>query len=204
MAKNMSYTHVKKRVILITGTPCVGKTSVAKQLTAKLDALYVNLTELAIMHDLTIGEDKKRNTTIIDEKKMRIKTAKTIDDTEKTTVIVDAHYAAAIVPKRYVTRIFVLRRNPIELRKFMKKCGFLDAKLWENLASEILDVCLVEAVQEHDDSKVCELDVTGKTVEAIVNEILAILNENKKCRMDHVDWLGILEAQGLIDEYLKV
>jgi adenylate kinase len=195
---------MNKRVILVTGTPCVGKTAVAKKLTAKLDALYINLTELANTHGLTLGEDKERKTTIIDEEKMRAKMAETIDAAEKTAVIVDGHYAAAVVPKSYVTRIFVLRRNPIELRRFMEKCGFQGAKLWENLASEILDVCLFEALREHEKEKVCELDVTGKTVEDAASEVIAILDNRKRCRTGCVDWLGMLENQGLIGEYLKI
>jgi adenylate kinase len=193
-----------KNVILVTGTPCVGKTTTAKQLATKLNAVYINLTEYTKTNNLTLGVDKRRQTTIINEKALKQQLVETINATNNANVIIDGHYAAAVVPKRYVTHIFVLRRNPIELRKLMEKTGFQGAKLWENLASEILDICLVEAVQEHDNSKLCELDVTGKTVKAVVNEILAILNENKKCRMDHVDWLGLLEAQGLIDDYLKV
>ena len=192
------------RVILITGTPCVGKTTVAQHLTAKLDALYVNLTDLAEKHSLTLGEDKERKTTIIDEDKMRAKIGETIDTSEKTTIIVDGHYAAAVVPKRYVTRIFVLRRNPIELRNFMEKNGFQGAKLWENIASEILDVCLVEALREHKKEKVCEVDVTGKTTENVASEIIAILDSRKKCRVGCVDWLGMLERKDLTGEYLKV
>jgi adenylate kinase len=195
---------MNKRVILVTGTPCVGKTTVAQQLTAKLDALYINLTEFANKHNLTLGEDKERKTTIIDEEKMRAKIGEAIDTAEKPTIIVDGHYAAAVVPKRYVTRIFVLRRNPIELRSFVEKCGFSDAKLWENLASEILDVCLVEALREHEKEKVCELDVTGKTAENVASEIIAVLDKRKKCLAGCVDWLGMLETRGLIGEYLKL
>src|SRR3972149_4181880 len=135
---------------------------------------------------------------------MRRKITEIISAVDKSAIIVDGHYAAAVVPKRYVTRIFVLRRNPVELRKFMEKCGFQGPKLWENLASEILDVCLVEALSEHEKEKVCELDVTGKTVENVVTEILAILASRKKCRVGCVDWLGMLERQGVLDEYLKV
>ena len=36
-----------KRVILITGTPCVGKTTTAKSLATKLGAQYINLTDFA-------------------------------------------------------------------------------------------------------------------------------------------------------------
>jgi len=195
---------MNKRVILITGTPCVGKTTVAQRLTAELDALYINLTEFAEKYRLTLGEDKKRKTTIIDEEKMRAKISETIDTAEKTTLIVDGHYAPAVVPKRYATRIFVLRRNPIELRKIMKESGFSGAKLWENLASEILDVCLVEALRDHEKEKVCELDVTGKTVENVTREIIAILDDRKKCFVGCVDWLGMLEKESLTDEYLKI
>jgi adenylate kinase len=195
---------MNKRVILLTGTPCVGKTTIARQLSKKLDALYINLTELAEKENLTLGQDKKRKTTIIDENKMCRKIRATIDTTEKSNIVIDGHYAAAVVPKSHVTRIFVLRRNPVELCTFMEKCGFQGPKLWENLASEILDVCLVEALSEHEKEKVCELDVTGKTVENVVTEILAVLDSRKKCRVGCVDWLGMLETQGVLDEYLKV
>ena len=195
---------MSKNVILVTGTPCVGKTALARQLSKRLNALYINLTELAEKENLTVGEDKERNTIIINEDKMRRKIRKILDKTEYGDIIIDGHYAAAVVPKSHVTRIFVLRRNPVELRVFMEKSGFQGAKLWENLASEILDVCLVEALSRHEKEKICELDVTGKTVESVVAEILAVLDSRKKCRVGCVDWLGMLETQGVLDEYLKV
>ena len=195
---------MNKRVILITGTPCVGKTTIAQQLSIELDAHYINLTEFANKHNLTLGEDKERKTIIIDEEKMRIKINETIDATEKLNIVVDGHYASAIVPKSHVTRIVVLRRNPIELRRFIEKCGFSGTKLWENLASEILDVCLVEALSEHEKEKVCELDITGKTAENVSREIIDILEKRKKCIVGCVDWLGMLEEEGIIEEYLKI
>lgn len=193
---------MNKRVILITGTPCTGKTTTAKQLTTKLKAEYINLTEYAKTYQLTLGEDKERKTTIIDEEKMRTKLAETINNTDKTNIIIDGHYAAAVTPTNFVTNVFVLRRNPKELKQFMQKCGFSDAKLYENLSAEILDSCLIEAMQTQPD-KVCELDVTGKTVEKTVTEILDVLEKSKKCYAGIVDWLGMLEREGLTDQYLR-
>jgi adenylate kinase len=192
-----------KQVILITGTPCKGKTTTAKKLTQKLNALYINLTDFANTHSLTTGEDKQRKTKIIDEEKMRKKLAETINTTENPAIIIDGHYAAAVTPKQYTTHIFVLRRNPIELRKLMEKNGYQNTKLWENLAAEILDVSLTEALQEQNKNKICQIDTTAKTTETIVNEILNIINKNKKCPLSNIDWLGMLEAQGLTDKYLK-
>jgi len=193
-----------KRVILVTGTPCIGKTSTSRLLASKLDAFYVNLTELAVRENLVCGKDEERNSVIVNERKMRSKIEKIIENCGKNDIVIDGHYAVHVVPRRLVTHILVLRRNPIELQKFMEKCGFSGRKLWENLASEILDVCLIDALKVHSEGKVCELDVTGKNVQEVVNEILAILNENKECCVGVVDWLGMLESEGLLKEYLKI
>jgi len=192
-----------RRVILVTGTPCVGKTSVARLLSSKLDAFYVNLTELAVNANLISGRDKERNSAIVDENAMRRKIREIIGSCNKD-IIIDGHYAASVVPQKNVTCVFVLRRDPMELRKLMEKNGFSGRKLWENLASEILDVCLVEALNLHGKEKVCELDASGKSVEEVVREILNILEGRRKCRMGLVDWLGMLEKKGLLEEFLKI
>jgi adenylate kinase len=193
---------MNKRVILITGTPCVGKTTTAKQLTKKLNAEYINLTDFSKTYNLTLEEDTERQTTIIDEDAMQQKLKETIETSARSNIVVDGHYAAAVTPPEQVTNVFVLRRNPKELKEFMQKCGFNEAKLYENLSAEILDSCLIEAIQTQS-GKVCELDVTGKTVEENVTEILEVLDKGKKCYAGIVDWLGMLEREGLTDQYLK-
>lgn len=193
---------MSKCVILITGTPCTGKTTTAKILTDKLNAEYINLTDYAETYGLTLGEDKKRKTIIINEEKMRTKLAETINSVDNANIIIDGHYAGSVTPTELVTNVFVLRRNPKELKKFMEKCGYVDTKMWENLSAEILDVCLIEAMQAQQ-GKVCELDITGKAVEEVINEIMDILEKRKKCYSGIVDWLGMLEREGVTDQYLK-
>ena len=195
---------MSKRVILVTGTPCVGKTSVAHLLTSKLNAFYVNLTELALRENLVSGKDEERDSIIIDENRMRHKIREIVENCDKSEVIVDGHYAVSVVPKEVTTYVLVLRRDPVELRRFMEQNGFSKRKLWENLASEILDVCLCDALNVYENGKVCELDVSGKSVEEIVCEILDILNGSKKCRVGAVDWLGKLESEGLLEEFLRI
>ncbi|MEM3673334.1 MAG: adenylate kinase family protein [Candidatus Bathyarchaeia archaeon] len=194
---------MSRRVILITGSPCVGKTSVARLLSSRLGACYVDLTDLALKENMVLGKDEERDSVIVDEVQIRRKIREIISNQEKD-IIIDGHYAAAVAPKKLVTNVFVLRRNPIELRKLMENRGFSGRKLWENLASEILDVCLVEALRVYGKSGTCELDVSGKSVEAVVDEILEILHGQRKCRVGVVDWLRFLEVEGLLDEYLKI
>jgi len=195
---------MSKRVILVTGTPCVGKTSVARLLASKLDALYVNLTELALHENLISGKDEERGSVIVNENHMRRKIREIVEKCDKSEVIVDGHYAVSVVPKELTTHVFVLRRDPVELRKFMEQHGFSGRKLWENLASEILDVCLCAALNVYENGKVCELDVSGKSVEEIVDEILNVLNSSEERRVGVVDWLGKLESEGLLEEFLRI
>jgi adenylate kinase len=193
-----------KRVMLLTGTPCVGKTSTARLLTVKLNALYVNLTDLAVRNKLISGKDEIRNTIIVDEPRMKKKIRSIIQKTDKKEVIIDGHYAVNVVPNELVTRVFVLRRYPVELRGLMEQCGFRGRKLFENLASEALDVCLFDALKAVGKRRVCELNVTGQSVEETVKQILFLLHHPSKCRVGVVDWLGKLENEGLLDEYVKL
>lgn len=200
----MRLMSMAKQVVLITGTPCVGKTSVARLLADRLNALYVNLTELALKENLVIGMDEKRNTVIVDEQRMRRIIRKIVENYVEQTIVIDGHYAAGVVPKKLATHVFVLRRDPVELKRFMEKAGFTSNKLWENLAAEILDVCLVDALRAYGSGKVCEIDATGKSVQDVVAEILEIMKGSRGCHVGVVDWLGKLEREGLLEEYLRV
>jgi adenylate kinase len=200
----MGRVLMPKRVILITGTPRVGKTSVARMLASKLGGLLVNLTELAISENLIVGIDEKRDSTVVNLKKMKSRIRQIIEECDKSSVIIDGHYAAYVVPKRFASYVFVMRRDPTELIKLMEQSNFSGPKLWENLASEILDICLVDALTVYGEDKVCELDTSGKSTEEIVNDVLDILGGRKKCYVGIVDWIGKLEREGLLDEYLRI
>ena len=192
-----------KRVILITGTPCVGKTSIARPLASNLNALYLNLTDLALTENLVSGKDKKRASIIIDEDKMQKRLGEIIANSKETNIVIDGHYAVNVVPTNLVTCVFVLRRDPVELRERMEQSGFSEKKLFENLASEILDVCLVDALNLIDQRKVCEIDITGKTVDDVVKEVQHLLSNLDSCHVGIVDWLGKLEKEGLLEQYLR-
>lgn len=191
-----------KRVILVTGTPAVGKTTTAKALALKLNAEYINLTDYAKTNNLILGEDKERRSTIIDEDAVHKRLSETINASIHDNIIVDGHYAAAVTPPNLVTYVFVLRRNPIELKERMQKLGFSEKKIDENLSAEILDSCLIEAI-DNQEGKVCEIDTSGQATEDTVEEILEILHNSRKCYCGYVDWLGMLEREGLTAQYLK-
>ena len=191
-----------RRVILVTGTPGVGKTSISRLLASKLDAVYISLGELVERERLITGVDKARGTLIADADRVSKRVQEIIKSSE-CDVIVDGHYAVDVVPTKDVHMVFVLRRDPSELKSVMENRGFKEKKLWENLAAEILDVCLWDAVSACGSEKVCEIDVSGKRIEEVVEDIILMLEGRKKCRVGIVDWLGKLEGEGRLHEFLK-
>ena len=190
------------KAILVTGTPGVGKTTVSHKLASKLDAHYVSITELVKKQQLIAGIDENRQTLVADTKKISKQLQQILAKTEGR-VVIEGHYVVDVVPKKDVNTVFVLRRDPRELKSALENRGYEEKKLWENLAAEILDVCLWDALSACGVDKVCEIDVSGKTVEAVVEEIMMVLEKRKECRHGIVDWLGKLENEGQVKEFLK-
>jgi adenylate kinase len=190
------------KAILVTGTPGVGKTTVAQKLASKLDASYIGITELVKEQKLITAIDENRQTLVADTEKVSKRLQQILAKTEGR-VIIEGHYVVDVVPKKDVNTVFVLRRDPRELKSVLEKRGYEEKKLWENLAAEILDVCLWDALSVCGASKVCEVDVSGKTVEAVVKEIMLVLEKKEECRQGIVDWLGKLENEGQLEEFLR-
>jgi len=193
-----------KRIILVMGTPCVGKTVVSSLLAAELNAFHIDLGELVMRENLSCGVDKVRGALIADRAKLSRRVGEIMKSQGMNRdVIVDGHYATDIVPAKSVTRVFVLRRDPEELKHLMEVRGFMGRKLWENLAAEILGACLYDAVKAVGLDRVCEVDVSGRRIEEIVNDVVSILDGKKQCTVGIVDWLGKLECENRLDEFLR-
>lgn len=174
------------KAVVISGTPGVGKSAIAKLLTKKLGGIYVNLTEFVLSNKLYIEYDELRNSYIIDEELVRSKIAGIVKSSEGY-VIIDSHYGE-IIKDDLVEKIFVLRINPSDLLKRLKSRGWHNTKIRENLEVELLGTCTLNALEEHPAHKICEVDVTNKSQNEVVDEIISILRGKKKCSIG-VDWL---------------
>ncbi len=160
------------------------------------------MAQLIKREELISGVDENRETLIADVDKVSQRVQEIAQEC-KGDVIVDGHLAVDVVPVVEVHLVFVLRRHPEELKTFIEKRGFSERKLWENLAAEILDVCLFDAVEACGAERVCEIDASGESVEETVEHIILVLAGKHKCGVGGVDWLGELEEQGRLEEFLK-
>lgn len=189
------------RVLVITGTPGVGKTVTSKVLADRLGALYVSLTELVKNENLVLGIDEQRDTLIADIKKLS-KRVRAIISSSPKDIIVDSHYAPDVISSMSASYIFVLRRDPSDLKTKLQERGYSEKKVLENVASEVLDVCLSSAIKKYGLEKVDEIDMTLITVEEAVEEILQVLDGRKPVLVGKVDWLGKLEEEGKLEDFI--
>ncbi|MCD6592954.1 adenylate kinase family protein [Candidatus Bathyarchaeota archaeon] len=191
-----------RRVFIITGTPGVGKSSVSKALASKIGAEVVSIGELVEREHLYTEWDNVRETFIADMEAVSRRISQIIDSV-KGDLIIEGHYAVHVVPPEKVSLVFVLRKNPKDLREILEERGYNQRKVRENLAAEILDVCLFDAVSICGVEKVCEINTDSKSPSEIAKEILLVIEGKKGPRVGITDWLGMLEAEGKLDEYLK-
>jgi adenylate kinase len=192
----------KNKVIIVSGTPGVGKSTVSKQLSSNLSCGLVSIGDLVKDEGLYTQVDRKRDTLVADMNQIS-KRINGIISNSSEMLIVEGHYAVDVVPLESVSLVFVLRRDPEELRDILRKRGYGEEKVRENVAAEILDVCLYDAVDRCGVEKICEVNVTGRTAEEVVNDVQQVLQGKKKHKIRTVDWLGKLNFEGKLDEYLK-
>ena len=174
----------------------------SKALAERLFALYVSLTDIVKNGNLILGVDEERETLITDLAKLS-KRVKEIICSSLSDVIIEGHYSADVVPSNLASYVFVLRRDPDDLKDKLEERGFKEKKILENVAAEILDVCLFNAIKKYSVEKVDEIDMTNVNVEEAVKEILQVLDGQKPMNVGKVDWLGKLEGEGRLEEFLN-
>jgi len=190
------------RAIIVTGTPGTGKTRFSRLLAHKLKIGSINMTEFARHHKLIERYDRRRRTHVIDERRLRIELEKYLKSL-KESVLVEGHCSASLVPTRLVDFVFVLRSNPKVLRDRLRRRGYPQVKIRENVEAEVLDICLSEAIATHRLQKIAEIDTSAGTIEDYVKEALLVLTKKKVGRVGQYDWLAMLERAGRLDEFLQ-
>jgi adenylate kinase len=184
-------------VILITGVPGVGKTTVSEALAREIDGTHIELSKLAFQENLVAEKDAERDTTVIDQEAMRRRLVALIEASERPLVI-DGHYAADIVDRETVDHVFVLRRAPWSLKSVLESRGYDREKVRENVEAELLGVLLEDALRTQDHGKICEVDTMGRETIDIVREILDVINGGRRHRFGEIDWMTRPEVEGLL------
>lgn len=186
-------------VLVLTGVPGVGKSSVARILSKRLKGTHIDLTELALKENLTLGFDEDRGVQVADLERIRERLRELYDSSDGP-MIVEGHFAHDVVPAEMASMVFVLRRAPWRLKSEFERRGYAKAKVRENLEAELLDLSLVEALEAYEEEIVCEIDTTDLALEEVAEEITSIMEGRIPCRRGFIDWLGHPISKVILEE----
>ena len=189
------------RLIVITGTPGVGKTTISRMLAARLHWKHIDCGRLALREGLTTRYDRTAQTHLVDTDRLSRVIGNTMRELE-SDVILEGHLVPSLrgfVP----SRVFVLRCHPRQLISRLRRKGYSRDKISENISAEILDVCLGEAVKSFGLKRICEIDTTEKNQLQVTSTILEILKGEVECTHPHVDWISRLESEGKLQMILS-
>ncbi|MCJ1472858.1 factor activating pos9 [Lambiella insularis] len=154
--------------IIITGTPGVGKTSHAELLAQGTGLEHLSINQVVKERECHEGWDEGMSTWIVDEDKLLDEIE---DQLKKGGYIIDWH-ACDLFPRSWIDLVVVLRTNSTCLYDRLKARGYAEAKLQENLDSEIMEVVAEEAREAYDEECVVELwSQTAEEMEANVERI---------------------------------
>ena len=136
---------MNKKLLILTGTPGTGKSTLAKKLAGKLGFDRLDLHHY--YRQLSVGYNRQKQCYDIDVKKLEKLVREKLSSSKKG-LILDSHLAH-LLPKKLVTLCLVLTCSDLkQLQRRLKKRNYPPAKIRENLEAEIFRVCLEEAREQ--------------------------------------------------------
>lgn len=177
--------------IVITGNPGVGKHTIAKKISQKMNFSIIDTNILA--KDSGIIE-KQEDTNDVDTQKL----ANIIKEIELDEKIVVGHLAPYVLEKNQVKIMIILRRNPYHLETVYKERNYSENKIKENVGSEILGVITHDTMEKFEE-KAFQVDVSEKNIEQVVEKVLQVIS--KKGNNDQVDWLNLVTKNNDLEKF---
>ena len=153
-------------IIIVTGTPCTGKTDLAKAIAKEKGFTYIDVNTIIDSQGLKESYDKERDTYIVDEEKLVAALKDKIK--EGKDYVIDSHMSHEL-PANLVDKCIVTKCDIKVLKKRLEKRGYSEAKVKENLDAEIFDICFNEATEKG--HKVTVIDTSNKSAEDLAKEI---------------------------------
>lgn len=123
--------------ILITGTPGVGKSTLAKRIAETLGITHIDVTDYIKMNKLYESYDNELCTYIFDEKRIAKHLGRVVRKLD--SVIIDTH-SPGVASKINLDFIFLLKCDTKTLYERLADREYSDKKIQENIECECLNV----------------------------------------------------------------
>lgn len=131
-------------VIIVTGTPGVGKTTYAQRLGEELERPVLSISDLLAQAGLASEWDDVHKCFLVDVDALEEVLVERAQANNQ--VIIEGHLAHEI-PPGFVERCVVIKCSLPVLKKRLEARGYSEDKVRENLDCEIFDVCFSDALE---------------------------------------------------------
>lgn len=155
-----------KKIIVISGTPGTGKTTLANELSLLFKKEAINISNFAKKHSILEEFDEKRDTFEVSEEKLVEKLTEEIEKSEDL-MFIEGHMSH-FLPKNRVKLCIICKCELKELKKRLEKRKYSETKVKENLECEIFDICLNEAIEKNHNIEILDCTkIDKKTIDSI-------------------------------------
>lgn len=192
--------------VVITGTPGVGKHTIAESLSTimgKIPILDINGIILSENLLTTTSENDDNNKEVDIQKSYEFLTLLLSKDKFQNSIIV-GHLAPYVINSQIVDLVVILRRSPYELKKIYQKRCYSDSKTRANINAEILGILSYDASKNFDFSKLSELENSSNLLPSSVAQSIYDMCLNAKSRsFGFIDWLSLIQSDSEMLKYIK-
>ncbi len=190
--------------IIITGSPGVGKHTVAKEIerTWKISEL-IDINKTAIDAGLV---EQGQDTLDVDVNKLKKHLEPIVSDIPRLhwmgrTGLIVGHLAPYVLDAKSCHPCIVLRKNPYKLLDIYKKRGYTEKKIKDNLGSEILGIITNDAIKNFGQEKTFQVDTTDHTPKELAVRIHDIFYG--KDNGDNIDWLPLIQEKNDLKTFFE-
>jgi len=182
------------KIILLSGTPGTGKTSVARELFSQFHYQFISAGQVVLEENLYGAEDVARDTKVVDSDKFNAFFAHKLE-TLSEDLIFECHYAD-MLDHPQISLGIILRCHPTVLETRLKSRGYSDQKLRENGEAELLGASssyMLEKQNLVEGNTLFEIDTTHLSIMDIANcihEIIQHPSQHQELKVGKISWLS--------------
>ena len=162
----------KSKLIVITGSPGAGESTLAKALCSKFGFIHIDIHGF----EKSCGTyNSKKDCYDLDMDKVEVKISEILDsskDKGDITFVFDSHVSHLLHPSIVDLCVVVRCNNLKKLRARLETRGYSEAKVSENLECEIMEVCHDEASEKLGKFGVEIVEVDGSLDSGYSEEVL--------------------------------
>jgi len=181
--------HILDKTIIVTGTPGVGKTVLARLVTKQIRFQFLNLGELVKKEKLYRRFDRSRQSYVIDEQRLRKSLIDVFAARGEGGLVIETNWLGNFMPKKRGMIAVVVRLDPAILARRLKRRKWSKRKIWENVEAELIDLSLYESFKYLGPRRVYEVDATRKPPRQLLHEAMRLILAGRGWNGVTANWL---------------